>query len=540
MKLKAGFAKHEITCLIPGLGMMGYGQPHNTVQAVATPLWARAMVMEDLEHHTFILVHLEQAFVTMAIKEEILKQLAAEFPSWKITDANLMITAQHTHSAPGGYGHYPFYNFTIPGFQLKVFHTICSGIMEAIKLAYKDISSVKMSWGQHIVAADKDIAFNRSMKAFLHNDDAPPIQQDEWHLGINRQMQGLIITTDDGKEKAFIHWFGVHCTSVSSFNHSIHHDNKGVAASLYEQKHPGSMAFFMQEAAGDVSPNFIWEKKIRQFRGKYKDHFESANFNGELQFREAEKIQGTKEITGRIQCFHQFMDMAQEVAPAAHGIAFFEGTTDGQGIPKILGNTLRVISRLVKTKDLIRDSLGNKAFYEAHHPKDILLDHRNGSFIGLPLRSWKKLPKIPEPSVEAFRSCAINGSLNTLPWAPAILPFQLVIIGPLAIVAVPGEITTTSAARLKEQISQDLSGHGVDHVIISSYSNAFMGYITTPEEYATQSYEAGHTIFGHGTLRGIMKGFKDLVDEFKFQKVSPHKRTEPFHFPADELAKRSI
>ena len=540
MKLKAGFAKHDITCFIPGLGMMGYGQPHNTVKEVATPLFARAMFMQDQEGQFFILVHLEQAFVTMAIKEEVLKQLGAEFPDWKINDASLMITAQHTHSAPGGYGHYPFYNFTIPGFQLRVFKTICHGIMEAIKLAFKDISPIKMSWGHHMVAEDKEIGFNRSMKAHLNNNDSAAISHKDWHLGINRQMQGLIITSIEGKEKAFINWFGVHCTSVSSFNHRIHHDNKGVAAALYEEKHDGTVAFFMQEAAGDVSPNFIWEKKIRQFRGKFKDHFESANFNGELQFREAEKIQPEKEITGSIKCFHQFMDMAREVAPAAHGIAFFEGTTDGQGIPKILGNSLRVISRLVKAKDLIKDSTGNKAFYEAHTPKDILLDHRSGSFIGLPLSAWKRLPRIPEPSVEAFRSCAINGSLNTLPWAPAILPFQLVIIGPLAIVAVPGEITTTSAARLKNEITQQLKGSGIEQVIISSYSNAFMGYITTPEEYATQSYEAGHTIFGHGTLRGIIKGFMDLVEEFKYKKITPNKLTRPFHFPADELAKRSV
>ena len=107
---------------------------------------------------------------------------------------------------------------------------------------------------------------------------------------------------------------------------------------------------------------------------------------------------------------------------------------------------------------------------------------------------------MPEPSVEAFRKCAANESLNTLPWAPAILPFQIIVIGPILIAAVPGEITTTSAKRLKDAIQNQLQGHNIERVIISSYSNAFMGYITTPEEYATQSYEGGHTIFGSGSL----------------------------------------
>ncbi len=72
MKFKAGFGRHETTCFIPGVGMLGYGQPHNTVKEVATPLFARAMCLLDANKSLFILVHLEQAFVTIAIKEEVL------------------------------------------------------------------------------------------------------------------------------------------------------------------------------------------------------------------------------------------------------------------------------------------------------------------------------------------------------------------------------------------------------------------------------------------------------------------------------------
>jgi neutral ceramidase len=108
------------------------------------------------------------------------------------------------------------------------------------------------------------------------------------------------------------------------------------------------------------------------------------------------------------------------------------------------------------------------------------------------------------------------------------------------IVAVPGEITTTSAKRLKLAIQKQLQNSAIERVIISSYSNAFMGYITTPEEYATQSYEAGHTIFGSGTLRGIIKGFEGVVDQFKNNKAAPLKTVTPFHYPADELARRTV
>lgn len=540
MKFKAGFGKHETTCCIPGIGMMGYGQPHNTVKEIGTPLFARAMLIQDEENQKFILVHLEQAFVSLAIKSEVLKNLQQIYPDWQMTEANLMITAQHTHSAPGGYSHYPFYNFTIPGFQLKIFKTICNGIMEAIKQAQTDLTQIKIQWGTHTIPADKEVAFNRSMEAHLKNPDSYKVKHDETHLAINREMEGLAFIDNNGVQKGLINWFGVHATSISSFNHRIHHDNKGVAAALYEKNHPGVIAFFMQEAAGDVSPNFIWDKELKRTRGKFKDQYENANFNGELQFREAEKINHTGDLDGSLKSFHQYMDMSLEVAPAAHGVAFFEGTKEGPGVSPILGSIVRVISKGVRTKLLMTDPEKHQKFYEAHHPKDVLLDHRSGSFLGIPLRAWKKIPGIPEPAVEAFRKAAKNESLNTLPWVPHILPFQIVALGPILIVAVPGEITTTASLRLKQAIQKQVNEFGIKRIIISSYANAYMGYITTPEEYITQSYEAGHTVYGRESLRGIIKGFDAVVSEMKNPSSKVFKTLKPFQFPSEELAKRSI
>ena len=540
MKFKAGFGKHETTCFIKGIGMMGYGQPHNTVKEVGTPLFARSMFIQDGQNKNFILVHLEQAFVSLAIKEEILVQLQKKFPEWNITDANLMITAQHTHSAPGGYSHYPFYNFTIPDFQLSVFKTVCDGIMEAIKTSYQDLSQVKIQWGTHIISGDKEVAFNRSMGAYLNNPDSLKVKVTDSHLAINREMEGLAFIDEKGNQKGLINWFGVHGTSISSFNHRIHHDNKGVAAALYEKNHPGVTAFFLQEAAGDVSPNFIWDKEIKRNRGKFKDQYENADFNGEIQFREAEKINHTGNLEGSLHCFHQFMDMSLEVAPAAHGVAFFEGTKEGPGVSPMLGNIVRVISKGIRKKLLLSDPALHQKFYDAHHPKDILLDHRTGSFLGLPLNAWKKIPFIPEPAVEAFRKAAKSESINTLPWVPHILPFQIIVLGPILIVAVPGEITTMAALKLKKSILKQVANNNIKRVVISSYANAYMGYITTSEEYLMQSYEAGHTVYGRETLRGIMKGFEEILREFTTPSSKGRNILKPLKFPSEELQKRSV
>lgn len=519
--------------------MMGYGQVHNTVKVVGTPLYARAMVLLH-ETQRLVLVHLEQAFVTMAIKEEILFRLQKIKPEWQMSDANLLITAQHTHSAPGGYSHYPFYNFTIPGFQVRVFNTVCDAIMSAIELAATQPEEVVLSWGEHTISPEKEVAFNRSMGAFLNNPDVPKIKEEEKELAVNRTMEGLLIRNKSGSLRGFLNWFGVHCTSVSSFNHRIHSDNKGVAATLFEKHHPGVTAFFLQAAAGDVSPNFVKDPETKLMRGKYKDQYDNADYNGEIQFRESEKIRAQKTIQGRLSFHHHFVDMSLRVAPAAHGVAFFEGTAEGPGIHRSLGNVLRLLARGVRAKSLLQNPQKHQSFYDAHYPKDILLDHRSGSFLGLPLSMWKKLPKIPEASVEFMRQAAKAESINTTPWVPHIIPFQLVAIGNLMIAAVPGEITTTSAQRLKQLLMKELTNTEIDQVIISSYANAFMGYITTPEEYVTQSYEAGHTIYGRETLRGVLQSYQELAEAHRSNKTLSSPIQSPFHFPADELKRRSI
>ena len=151
----------------------------------------------------------------------------------------------------------------------------------------------------------------------------------------------------------------------------------------------------------------------------------------------------------------------------------------------------------------------NKSFYESHGAKDILLDHRTGEFIGIPLSIWKKMPVIPDPTIGSFIKHAKNGSIETTPWVPPVLPYQIVTLGDLAIIGVPGEITTISAERLKNALKDKLN---VSEIIISSYANAYMGYVTTPEEYDLQCYEGGHTVYGRYTLPAMIQGFIELAE----------------------------
>lgn len=539
MDTEIGTGKQDMTAFIPGLGMMGYGQHHNIVKEIATPLRVRALLMKEGEK-VFFLVHLEQAFVTLAIKEEVIVKINELHPGWKINDANLAITAQHTHSAPGGYSHYPLYNFTIPGFQTRVFDKVVSAILDAMEESWRNKKPCVAYWGRTYIDPSKEVAFNRSMTAHTLNPEAEYHREEEKHLAVDRQMEGLFFKDSHNNVVAFLNWFGVHCTSVSSYNQRIHHDNKGVAADLFEKSHAGTTAFFLQASAGDVSPNFIWDTKTRLMRGKYKDQYENAAYNGELQFREAEKISPDHQMKGPIEFHHVFLDMSLEVAPPAHGVGFFKGTLEGPGVSAFLGDILAKVSRYVRNKNLRENPELHKKFYEAHGNKDIVLDHRNGSFLGIPLKVWKKLPPVPEPSVEAFRKTARANALETLPWVPSILPFQVLRMGAVLFAFVPGEISVMAGRRLKQSLLSETSDLGIKEIFITSYANAYMGYIVTPEEYDQQCYEGGHTVYGRETLRGIIKGFSLLALKLRGEELSLKLPLSPFHFPPEELRRRSI
>lgn len=531
-------AKEDMTAFVPGVGMMGYGQPHNVVQEIGTKLWVRALFLKDDEGSPILFLHLEQAFVTMALKEEILRRILENHPDWSISDENFILSAQHTHAAPGGYSHFAFYNLTISNFQTKVFEKIVSSSILAAEAAKRNLQKVTMSWGAVDISPDKEIAFNRSMKAYLNNPDAQKIKEEEKLLGLDRRMQGILLTTQDNKLLAHLNWFGVHCTNVSSFNIRTHHDNKGVAAELFEKSHPGSVAFFFQSTAGDVSPNFIWDKKTKLMRGKFEDQYDNASFNGEIQFRESERITGDLPVEGRFETVLNYVDMGKKAAAPAHGLAFFRGTLEGPGITAGLASVLRITSRIRRVIDCVR-SPECREFYLKHGVKDVVIDHRNGSFVGIPLAFWKWLPVVPSHPVNVFQETAKAGGLKTLPWIPSIIPFQIVRLGNILIAALPGEITTVAGRRVKELLEKEYEGCGVDRVIIHSYCNAYMGYITTPEEYDIQSYEGGHNVYGRSSLDVVLASYGELVKTLKGEPCEMERAT-PLRFSPDELKLRSV
>ena len=70
-----------------------------------------------------------------------------------------------------------------------------------------------------------------------------------------------------------------------------------------------------------------------------------------------------------------------------------------------------------------------------------------------------------------------------------------------------------AGARLRAGVAERLAPRGVSRVLLCTYCNDYMGYVTTFEEYQEQAYEGGHTIFGQWTLAAFQTKFAELADE---------------------------
>ncbi len=571
---EVGVGKADITAFKLGVGMMGYGMYFNIVKGVETDLYARAVVIRDTATGKKVaLVNAEICFVTIAIRRGVMKKLQRKHEHLGFTEDAVMITAQHTHSAPGGYSHFGLYNMSIPGFVPEVYQKVVDGIVDAIVAAAESIrpATIKVSKGE--IESDKEVAFNRSLEAYNANPEIKTkLKKEETDQAVDRNM--LLMRFDDleGNPIGSWNWFGVHTTSLSNDNHRICSDNKGYAAKYHEdkvrkRKKDTFISVFAQRKAGDVTPNYKWDKKKKWTRGKFEDDFESAKFNGNIQFEHAHNLfkaaKKAEDQPTQVDHVMTFVDFRKVIVdkefacgqkdartgPACHGVAFFEGTVEGPGMPHAVGALARTLIRAQKAYELAAAPFKPKEkadrIYLKYHtqgPKDILIEADDRRILGT--RDIKNLvvPAWADPAVGQFKRFHANGSLGEKPWIPQILPIQLIIIGNLALAGIPAEITTVAGQRLEDTLLEVLADRGVTEVVCSTYTNAYCGYITTYEEYQLQLYEGGHTVFGQHFLGAIQTKFRQLAMEM----IKPENERNvvedgrPATFTDEELELRSF
>jgi len=92
--------------------------------------------------------------------------------------------------------------------------------------------------------------------------------------------------------------------------------------------------------------------------------------------------------------------------------------------------------------------------------------------------------------------------------------FQVMRLGNVLNVAVPGELTTMAGRRIKSSIrgvAKDSLSMPNCEVVLTCYANGHCSYITTKEEYDTQSYEGASNFYGPNTLEALIIEYERLM-----------------------------
>ncbi|MBT3586930.1 MAG: hypothetical protein HN509_18610 [Halobacteriovoraceae bacterium] len=573
MSYRVGSGSADITANVPEIVMLGYGNPGNFVEGVETPLRVRVFYFKNSNGQELIFANFEICFITQILRETILDFLKGLSNSnWR--DANVILTAQHTHSAPSGYTHYALYNMPTPGFCQQVLDTLVDGFKEAFASAKENSVAAKVLYKAAEFPPEIPVAYNRSMSAYKRNNEVAGkrLRIEDQNLCVDRTMRALHIVSESGPV-GFINWFAVHCTSVMWTNRLISPDNKGYASLEMEQfvrKESGAgnfEAIFAQGNAGDVSPLYQVPKWKRYLPRDVSDDFAKARHNGHLQFEQALKIfkNSGEELSGDIDSEFLYVDMScQKVdpeflpkrykrrnittSPACLGVAFLKGA-ENAGIDFFIAYPAILISYIIMWFEIFVTSILNAKMaqavrkkYKSQAPKAIFVESGARRIWGTRKVVGLVLPGAVDPTIKYFKRLARRNALGKKSWTQQVLPAQVTVMGSLCLVMLPAETSTMAGERIAKYVAKMLKRNGVKHVVLSPYANGYSGYIVTPEEYSAQCYEGGHCVFGRWTLPAWLTVLKGICEEMQ---KAPDQRSmdrslRPPTFTNEEISKRSF
>jgi neutral ceramidase len=549
-----GTGIYDITGPAAEVGMMGMSQIDQKTTGILSRLFSRAFVVEDPSSKKRVaIVSADIWSCTQALKTEVVKRLKKE-PGGLFTTENVLLSGTHTHSGPGGFSHYALYNLSVLGFIKQNFDCIVDGVVKSIVHANQKLTpgEILVSQGQLLRCGE-----NRSCQAYQNN---PEEERKKYDGPVDREMLLLKFVSYKDGLIGMLNWFPIHPTSLGVTNRFISGDSKGYASYLFERdneinpdKKSNFIAAFANSNAGDVSGNIKYDVSVDDSLwncGDVKYAYDIPNGAqdlsrmqeyGEKQYRKAKELFNcaSEKLSGPIDFHHTHVDMSNvsiegtpnRTWPAALGLSMFHGSSADspppfEGIPEgITRDNFKELAHPVIPAIRIaflglNATIGPVAI--DIKTEDDAANIVSGWFVqvlGKLIGGDDVHIKAPQEWPVGFKDghgrkliALATGLVEPYPFTPQILPLQLVRLGSIVLAAIPGEITTMAARRLRESILNIVGEHGINIVALSSQSNAYAGYITTHEEYAMQYYPGASNHFGPYSLMAYQQEFSKLAD----------------------------
>lgn len=487
----------DITGPLFGTQMWGFGREDQITEGLHIRQRSRAFVIAEADDPSKRLVFVSadlgsiEHHISLSVIDH-LQQLYGDTYSIK----NVIISATHTHAGPGGYWHSRSDLGLDGGFYPEHFKIIVDGITESIISAHNDLQPGNILLGKGNVT---NAGANRSVLAYKQN---PRIERESYSDNTPTEMS-LIKFIDDSGPIGMLNWYALHPTAMNFYNRLISGDHKGYAALTMEQLQGTSyrdkndfVAAFAQADPGDVTPNTNLNNT-----GPGATDVETTQIMGDRQLQVALQLFNHAEeaLHGPIETRQVYVDLSdysiensftqsgpQKTCPSAYGYSFAGGSSEDGG--------------------------GHFLFREGMTEQSWFLDFLIGWLTGAP--KWSEAVK----DCQAPKPILFETGSGMPPLQSQIRSITLARIGQLVILAMPTEVATMSGRRLRDTVINQL-GDWAQHIVLAGYSNGYAGYITTPEEYLVQQYEAGHTLHGRWTLPAYQQIVSHLAEALENDRI---------------------
>lgn len=460
-ELLAGAAEVDITPP-PGMPKAGYSANARTGNGFRTRLRARVVHLRA-QASSVALVQCDLLGGSAVLQHLVARRVAA---STDVALAGLWIGATHTHAGPGQFLGSDFYNrfaSNRAGFDPAFTHFLVDRIAGAVEQAVAVRRPARLAFGRTEVWG---LTRNRSLGAHVGNasiEDKRTEPQRKF-TAVNPWLHLLRVDTvaSDGglRPLAASVVFSVHGTGISMRTDEYNAD---------------VWAYLTDELGHRVERSTGVRPVVGAMEGTHAD-VAPAIRPGTAGYLEAERI-------GRA-----------VAAEAAELYDRLEGELTGS---VVLGAGLREVdlerSRSIDGIDLPRRAAVGASLVSGAAENLTPVIHRIGPFrAGAP----KRRGSVEQGAKWVLGSRWLQPLIVPRESFPRVLPVQVLRIGAMALVGLPFELTVETGRRIEAQVMEAVASHGIHRVVVSSVANEYVGYATTPAEYAEQHYEGGHTLYG--------------------------------------------
>lgn len=482
----------------PGMPMGGYSVMANKGEGFRTRIKARIIYLNDGKGHAMAIVQGDLTAASLLAHHMIAAKVAE---STGLKPADIAFTASHTHSSPVNFFDNDFYNkHTSSGQWLETnyLNLMVNQISDGIIAAYDNRRPAQIATGKKDIYG---LNRNRAMSAYVLNKDVKGLSLDDPEAKFKAVNPSLYMVRvdaqdQDGKFKplAAFSSFSMHNTTIAAPVDIYNGDVFGFAQRDLEwamtDKYQPSwqvVSALTNGTHGDMAPN------VHDEGDNWVSHYP-------VEWKVSSEL-GHKLGTASIELFNELepaLTSKVTLATAARELNIREHNK---------------VDNIELCKDAAVGAPVAAGAYERRTPWLTLMPFFHGGNF-MTRRTFFK--DGCQGTKQHLGFAYLQPLLEPKDSFPNTVMFQILRINDMLVLPLPFEVTVESGRRIASAVDTVFAkaGQKPKYTWVASVSNGYFGYTTTPEEYAYQNYEGGHTLYGKNNTPYLAAQLQHLAQDY--------------------------